>query len=98
MTQGLNCSAIPGDAQIHQFVNSSSDCCLKYNLSHQQAAFPLHICAKKKIKKDLINVAKKILRNYGVSINLCYATNIFSSCNKSRHVVLVGLRISQPPH
>ncbi len=53
MTQGLNCAAVPGYAQIHQFVNSSSDCNLKYSLSHQQAAFPLNNCKK---KNDLKNI------------------------------------------
>lgn len=36
VSQGLKYAVGPGDVQIYQFVNSSSDCCLKYSLSYQQ--------------------------------------------------------------
>ncbi len=35
-------------------------------------AFPLQICAK--LWRNVINVDKKIFRNYGVSINQCFAS------------------------
>ncbi len=35
-------------------------------------AFPLQICAK--LWRNVINVDKKVFRNYGVSINQCFAT------------------------